>query len=233
MSMSSSQPQVSATRTAECRFCGLFFSPGGGLARHITVTHSAASQPVTNNASSSLSSGDSLSVLLNQVQVARQRVSVVRIIPVQCRLAVSMSYNEVLRNVITNKTTASWSRLLSFALCVLHLPRVANNKKQKLGAVISRNLRDFKNGMSLSDVIASNPVPHQRSPSSKTNKIRLTTQKLNEGDIRAAVRMLASDDTVALGPEVLNALRERHPPAPSDEEMPLPLLYRTILQTSQ
>lgn len=96
------------------------------------------------------------------------------------------------------------------------------DRKKSLATSISRNLQDFKNGYSLSDLFNDHPA-RDRHTTRISDKVLLATRKLNEGDVRSAVRHLASDDSVALpSEEVMNSLRQKHPPERPGVVMPPP-----------
>lgn len=151
---------------------------------------------------------------------ARKRVPILRIIPVQCRLAVALAFSQVLKNVLEKNDRESWHRLLSFSICTLRVPKKEQRTKKKLASAVAENLKDFKNGRTIFNILELYPEVGER-PKNKNDNMRQASKKLSEGDVRAAVRHLSSTDTIApASEETMKILREKHPVAPEDIDLP-------------
>lgn len=171
---------------------------------------------MTQGASRVMSENEFLRGLLQ----ARNRVPILRIIPVQCRLAVALAFNQVVKNVLEKNDRESWYRLLSFSICVLRIPKKEQRSKKKLASAVAENLKDFKNGQTIFSVLDFYPEVGEK-PKNKNDNIRQAGKKLSEGDVRAAVRHLSSTDTIAPASEAtMKILREKHPEAPEDIDLP-------------
>lgn len=229
MILSHSQPSRVRPRSSQCPHCREFFS-ANGLARHLP-THLSSSQPVASSVlprrhpplPPSIPPADLQVVnLLDLLMQARSRLRIIKNIPQQSRLAVSSAYEKVICNAVQRKDLPSWVSLLTFPLIVFRLPPGGLNKRQRLGAIVSKNLREFSDGVGLEDILSSQ-VPDTRSSRELliSRKATRAAQRLSEGDIRAAVRALASDDSIApMTAETLAELERRHPPPPEDLDMP-------------
>ena len=170
----------------------------------------------------SLSHNRAATLQLSVVDLVKTRKSVsipVRI-PKGARIAAADALASTIDSALEIGDCNSWHRLLLFAPQALGrgTPR---SVRSSLTRDMKENIQLFLSSSSL--VEAHNPCDELRTQSSRGCNIRrAVNSKLAQGDVAAAVRLVASDDTV-LEPtdEVLNALKLKHPSTPSDTR-PIP-----------
>lgn len=132
-------------------------------------------------------------------------------------------------NCITNKPTdlKAWSRLFNFGNTMLLAPP-RGGKKHNLTSLL-------KGRLATDDYAASaRPTTKRRPTKSDLAAVAATvTAKIDDGNIKAALRILSSDDKPADCSETtINALKARHPPADVDRQpSPLPGDYPTLQVT--
>lgn len=123
--------------------------------------------------------------------------------------------SEVIGTCLVDNASHSWHSLLLFAYAYL-------------------DITGKKEGVSLVQLIKDNVKSNSVCPSSKSKIVPLETRverKVSDHDIRGAVKIISSSDTLAqFNDENLNELKKKHPspsrllnfpPAPDDSTMPL------------
>jgi len=115
---------------------------------------------------------------------------------------------------------SNWTELFSFASGCLRQPSDRGGKRQNLTTAVINNIKSFSAGLESED--------HQ-SHATKQSKLktdsasieagiaRRAAAKLDEGDVKGAVRSLCSSDTLQK-PTLLSfqKIKDKHPPAPAD-----------------
>ncbi|XP_061709915.1 uncharacterized protein LOC133519817 isoform X2 [Cydia pomonella] len=125
---------------------------------------------------------------------------------------------ECIARVVAENSNVSWERLLTFAYQNLHIPHIKSNRS--LTSIIKSNVTH-----------PSFPIPHPaNNPTDQTPRVSSTTlkykcksieNKLSDGNLKGATRLLFSSDTLATySPAVLNALQEKHPCASMPSPQP-------------
>ena len=211
-------PTGGGLRDTQCSICKLMFTQRG-LKRHQTVTHGRNFVP--DNSTCNESSSDMMEKFITDLLEAREKISVMRIVPRQVRSLVGASLKKVVDDVVELQDVRSWKKLFSFSFMILRLPPSGRRSGQRLPQIVKHNLQFFNEGKDLDAVIKLYPTRHLSGVDMDKTRLRQAVQKLSEGDVRAAVRHLVSADSVAqINDEVLNDLKERHPPAPLDDRRP-------------
>ena len=126
---------------------------------------------------------------------------------------------------ITENTPLAWGKLLSFRTCALAQP-VANagsgDRDVSLTTRVKRQVQAFLQADSL---VAPERVTYTRNVGNNED-IQLRKRvaaKFADGDLKGAVRLLASSDTVAPRDDrTLELLQQKHPPVPEDLALPEP-----------
>ena len=116
----------------------------------------------------------------------------------------------------------AWVRFLSFAFVAFRAPtKTAKDQRVTAANTIKKQIIDFEAGLT---------QPHERriyprpriAPHENAIALRVRS-KCADGDIKAALRALTSqEDFVHPTRDIVNKLREKHPPAPPDEALPPP-----------
>jgi len=175
--------------------------------------------------------------LLTEIQLLRKSSRIVRRIPNCLRISTAQELTKVLRDCALLNTVVAWSRLLTFAHRVLNSSSLDNNKKPSLTSALRDNLRAWQERRPGREAVA------VRSKSNKKNVkkdsveeaderlARLVHQKLFDGDVSGAVRILSSSETISsASPETHKVLVQKHPPlsAPLTPQAPPPGIHLTV-----
>ena len=158
-------------------------------------------------------------------------------IPKGARSAAANLLSKLIRDVLQHPlSTSSWSKLLGFSSACLAKPS-RGGKSRNLTTQIVKQLSQYDQGVAElpSDSISFNHPHRTNPPEKKTHDeaiARLASVKLEDGDVKGAVRLLCSDDRLAFPDEsTLDDLRRLHPTAPQDRR-PAPTTNTPPLQVS-
>ena len=138
-------------------------------------------------------------------------------IPRGTRILVASTLAERVEAVLSEENPLAWWRFLSFSFTALLAPDRDSKK------TASSYIREQIANDSLAE--PTQPRPEQAIPVRRTepseNMTRRIASKCADGDIKAALRILTSDDTVIVpSAEVSHQLQQKHPAAPEDEDLP-------------
>ena len=141
-------------------------------------------------------------------------------VPKASRLPGSRSFCEALDRVTALNTKEPWEKLFEFARAVLAKPPRAGKNNSSLATIINKRLANWDKGL---------PIPKPPPPKSKKRKKKSTPSlgnqvaaKLGIGDVKGAVRLCTSNDVVLPPtPEVIQKLKDKHPPPHEDTQIPL------------
>ena len=117
----------------------------------------------------------------------------------------------------------SWKRLTCFATAALSTSSSSSTQsRQSLTAAMKTNIGQFADRLtSFADDLVVQPKKTSRPPPCATDFRKMVNSKLLVGDVLAAVRIIASEDSVITPTsEVVTALRLKHPPSPLDLRPP-------------
>jgi len=120
------------------------------------------------------------------------------------------------KNDVSNE--AAWWRLLAFAPTCLAQPG-RGGKSRNLTTMVLRQVRAFAlQSTSVPDRVGGGSRPKRRKVGDEdAEAARRASAKLEDGDVRGAIRILSSKDTVApMNDATAASLRLLHPPAPVD-----------------
>ena len=141
-----------------------------------------------------------------------------------CRIPVAEALAEAIDRTITSASNTDWNNFVSFPILALGVPISPNNAGSSLSSVIRANLKRLtQSPFDPSTLCQQLPYHHAHRESSPSENLRSNINtKLMLNDIKAAIRVVSSDDTVLeVTPEVLQALMLRHPSEPEDSETPI------------
>ena len=152
------------------------------------------------------------------------RFRVLKRIPKASRLLAANTLSDVLSRVInTPDSLEAWYDLLLFGHACFGVPGQRGGKRHmsSLASKVNKALEAFQTNTRQTH---SNTVSQVRKKAGKYNLAARVSEKLEEGDVRGAIRLAASDDTLApRNDETVAALRLKHPPrAASLEGTPPP-----------
>ena len=122
----------------------------------------------------------------------------------------------------------SWCVLLGFTRSILLAPPRAGRRHKIANVIVKRHLDDV-----FSDDVGSISGPARPRRDDASALAAAVRAKIEDGNIRAAARIVCSDEKLAAEDEAtLDALRQRHPPAPGDRAAPPdPTLYSAMQVT--
>ena len=140
-------------------------------------------------------------------------------IPKASRSHAAKLFTTLVNAVVSENSLQSWNRLLQFASRCLVSPGRAGKNHKSLATVVNKQLREFESNTSPPDTKSEAKPRNAKKPSIAN----IVSGKISDGDIRGAVRILASDARVLdSSPEVLEALKAKHPPPHEDTQLPAP-----------
>ena len=153
----------------------------------------------------------------------RRSSKIISRIPKSVRPLVADSLCATLDSALRHQTIQAWWRFFSFAFFSLRAPG-----KGDVGITAAANIRRQLSGTSPTQFHrtssydppdnAARGEQHQDSDDTLARRVR---GKCADGDIRAALRLLTSDDAVAEpDPDVIASLKQKHPAAPEDDQLP-------------
>ena len=221
---------------AECQVCHRFFcvTSAGVIRAHGPVSnrcpgsHSSLSSLQSDSLSSS-SSGSTprcgSPVMADNPTLAeeiRPKISIIKRIPRNSRHLASSKFCSLLEAVVRDNSRSSWVRLLSFPARCLFNPR-RGGKRWSLSSLVNKQLEQ---GSGPSDSHVSSFHRHSAGPTDPANRLKAeVSSRLEEGDIRGAIRLASSDSGIAK-PTIatFHALQDKHPPSPPDFSPPTPPL---------
>ena len=206
-----------------CSQCNKAFLNSRGLAIHNSKCHYDFSQ--TNLSSSkckntsstySLISGNESKISISKcnklLSKLKSSTPMLRRVPRGARATVADSLRDVLQQILRNNIPESWIDLFLFPYVILCVPSKAD-KVNNLTKWVKQRVQCWSD--SRCDAIPSYRKrlrkPRQL-PTSIPFNIKNVENKLADGDIHSAVRLLTSEDTIEFpDATVLEALREKHP----------------------
>jgi len=158
----------------------------------------------------------------NDILYHPARAPILKRIPKGARTAAGNLLQKLIRDVLQcPSSTTNWSKLLGFSSSCLVKP-IRGGKSRNLTTAIVKQMRQYELGIE--------PDPPSRTPASRTKPTKtnddtiaaIASAKLEDGDVKGAVRLLCSDDRLAVPDDTTFAeLRRLHPPAPADRR-PVP-----------
>ena len=142
--------------------------------------------------------------------------AVIKNIPKSARRACSSLLAKLVQEVTDNpKAGCKWNALMSFAPKILGKPN-RGGKKRNISSIINKRIVAFPTATEQSEGIKKY---NKRSCNSEELRAKLATAKIEDGNLRAAVRILSSDDQPAVNNnDTLKDLADKHPAPPSESE---------------
>jgi len=234
-----SKSETDLSNRVVCK-CGFIAKNSKGLQIHWGKKKKSAqsqpnvsSQPIlsqaTQNENELKDKIDNFNILLGK---CKNFIPVTRIIQKSVRIVVCQELTSLVNTVVSKNDLESWLRLLAFPYLVLN----SASKKMNTGKnYIRSNLEVFKKTTDMTEALQQLLSKYGCNQYKKTNitedlAIKTATRKISEGDIRGAIRVLSSNESIAEAtPETREKLRQKHP---HDEEVPLiPQTIRQFRQT--
>lgn len=217
----------------ECSICAdrkLYKGPRG-LKIHCSRRHVPRTDIVsTPDASQGSPSGTStLGAPINTSLAAKlaqlkRSVKVIKRIPRGARVTVAQSLAECVARVVGENTLSAWENLFTFSYKTLHLG--PDSKNRSLTSIIKHNTsRHFipTAALDVSQVI-----------SFRNNNINLIENKVSDGNVRGAAKILFCNDSLATDSfETYAALCDKHPAQSPSTQLPFPPSSETPLRIDE
>ena len=214
-----------------CRSCGKNFTTGR---RHLcdlqkgSTRNTSISQQILVNSDQAPSSvpQDDRPTSPPSVSVADdfvyfRSISVLDRIPSGARAQVASGIAQLIDEVCRQNSVEAWCALFRFPAMCLSKSKRAGKNNQSLASVIKRRISTF-----LFDPLQTLPTAtvsseHRRSLSNAQKRAIITKKKIEAGDVRGAVRVISSDDSLSPSSEaVLESLQSKHPSTHPESNLP-------------
>ena len=155
--------------------------------------------------------------IATEIASLKQRCRLLPLIPKGARIAVADALARCINDVVTQGTDTAWRKLMRFGYVTLTIRNNEKKKRVSLATQVRNNLSQDEN--------FNPPIPaRKRRAQNKQNRqpnttklLRRVSGKLTDGDLRGALRLLASDDSFATPTvDVITRMQEKHPEPPTD-----------------
>ena len=213
----------------QCAGSGCAPADGSITAQPVAPTVDAAdSQQTGSPTSNPVIDKTAAVVLLESVMGARSPV--LKYIPKASRMLAAGRLTAVLDRIVTNPDTIdAWQQLLCFTYsCFGSTERGGKRHRSSLATKVNKSFSDYLTVTPAAGHQAQPPVLTRRRKKSNSNDelqnlAARVSAKIEEGDVRGAVRLAASNDTLAPYDDVtVAALRQLHPPRAESTTQPAP-----------
>ena len=147
-------------------------------------------------------------------------------IPKSARATCASHLAGLLRRIVSNPNdVTAWRSVLCWSSSVLPVPK-RGGKRHNITSVIKKRVSEFSDDPN----VAQTPILERR-PFNRFDLANAISAKLEEGNVKAAVRLLCSDETPAMPSlESLAKLQDKHPPAATDRlQLPQPESFPSLI----
>ena len=148
-----------------------------------------------------------------------------RIIPRGAIISIADALHQLLEQAMRESSPLAWGKLLSFGLCGLKQPSDATGSEDRSISLTTRVKRQVQEFLQMDRLELPEKIDHKSSKNGdKDLKLkRNVAAKFADGDLKGAVRLLASSEGVAPRDDnTLRLLKLKHPPSPADLALPDP-----------
>jgi len=196
---------------ARCRLSDCIPSSAG------SQTQVSATAVLANQASS-----ENNNRLLSDIMFFKGRI--LRFVPHGARVQWALTLTECIDRILLEPSEQShWLRLmLAPSLCLKKPERGGRSRKTSLAGIVNKQCSAFRSSSDLYSLAASDESSQRKIHKKANDNSRLASavsRKLDEADIKGAVRLLSTTDTIAPFDAVtLAKLQEKHPPRPNDRK---------------
>ena len=143
-------------------------------------------------------------------------VKILKRIPRAARDLAARRLASIIDDVVRENSTSCWDRLFRFSVRCLRAPKRAGHRRS-LATLATQMIREEGDP----DQHTSSKRLRRPSQQSWESLAARISSKLEEGDFKGAVRLASSEDTIRdLDEETLSALRDKHPAAHPDTDIP-------------
>ena len=155
----------------------------------------------------------------------KSSVRILARVPKGARIAVGEAYTTLLHQARVEPTPYTWARLLAFPFAALATPAktIKDPTQPSLATKVKQQVGEYMAAAGLLEPpqVRADKPRRQGEGGGEHLLRRRVAAKFADGDVRGAVRALASEDTIADFDETTaRALREKHPSSPADLQLP-------------
>jgi len=154
-----------------------------------------------------------------------QRGSILDRVPKAARHAAASALNSIIKSVCDTNSEDSWRKLFRFSSLCFRKPKRGGKKQPSLATVVKRQIDEFM-AYPLQPINNTNQpqtTKRNKSPQEKGILSKLVAKKLANNDIKGAIRILSSEDSILpFDNETLTRLKSKHPPPHPDSDLPRP-----------
>jgi hypothetical protein len=136
--------------------------------------------------------------------------------PKGARLPLASELSTVIKKCTTNNDINSWTELLSFPYVALAMPNKMDSDHRNLTTKVKENVvlwqQSKDNVLDFLSKIKQDPRGNVKKKSGNGNVGKKVELKISDGDIKGAIRLITSEDTLAQATEeTFQSLLEKHP----------------------
>jgi len=151
-----------------------------------------------------------------------QRGSVLDRVPKGSRISAAIALTKLVNNACNSNSLSVWRMLFRFSSVCFKKPKRGGKRQPSLATTIKRQIEAF-----LSDPLCPLEAPQQRYNKQNVcdddKRAKLIARKLSNSDIKGAIRILSSDDSILpFTDDTMSQLRSKHPPSHPDSCFPSP-----------
>ena len=146
------------------------------------------------------------------IAVTKANPTILKRVPKHARIPLAKLLNEALYGIVAKPHDEScWvSFFLQFCAIMKQPKRPGKRQKSDLGSIICERINK---GAALGDLVVPREVKDSKLEQECEKRIKLIYAKLDEGNVRAGIRLAASDDSVApYDNNTYEKLQSKHPP---------------------
>ena len=140
-------------------------------------------------------------------------------VPKGARINCSKAFCKVINQLVKNPDRKNWRALAYFTQFCLANPNRGGRKNNSLATVVNKRIANFEKGIMEKVTPVGSKKKRKFKPPSLAN---LVASKMAAADVKGAVRLASSNDSVLKpSPDIKKKLEEKHPKPPEDTNMPL------------
>ena len=162
------------------------------------------------------------------------KIPIIKHIPRSARPACGGLLTSIIKDILNKPSEVeNWNRLVSFSSAILFKP-ARGGKRYNLTNAIKKRTCNFSDQWDIDNGCpAWQDSNSHRRRSDESKLADAVSAKIEDGNLRAAIRILCSDDTPAVeSMENLEKLITKHPSAPDDTRSASPLLSNPLQMSS-
>ncbi len=136
--------------------------------------------------------------LLHSIQACTGPI--IKYVPSSARSCVAEALHVVINNIVKYNDLASWVKLFVFPNACLRSPP-KKRKDFSLATIVKKQTTDFmllKDAQEILDKCRFHQIIRNKSKTNKQNIAKLVSSKLDEGDVKGAIRIATSDNSIIL-----------------------------------